>query len=223
MERMSDSIDPEVLSTLVENHRRFLKFLEARVGSHEVAEELLQAAFVKGLERGGDLHDGESAVAWFYRLLRNALVDHWRHRDVERRALEREAAEAASRVMPPAELEAALCECVHGLIPTLKGEYSEILRRVEMEGRSVGDAAGDLGITAGNAAVRLHRARPPSGCGSRPRAVRVPNMGAWSATAVSPRIPGACGVCNGPSARPSAGARRTDDANDRGEEATGYG
>lgn len=159
MERMSETIDPEVLGTFVENHRRFLKFLEGRVGSREVAEELLQAAFVKGLERGGDLHDGESAVAWFYRLLRNVLVDHWRHRDAERRALEREAAEAASRIIPPPELEAALCECVPGLIPMLKDEYAEILRRVEMDGRSVGDAAADLGITPGNAAVRLHRAR----------------------------------------------------------------
>jgi RNA polymerase sigma factor (sigma-70 family) len=159
MERMSEIIDPEVLSTLVENHRRFLRFLEVRVGSREVAEELLQAAFVKGLERGGELHDGESAVAWFYRLLRNALVDHWRHRDAERRALEREATEAADQVIPPPELEAALCECVNGLIPTLKDEYAEILRRVEMEGRTVVEAAADLGITPGNAAVRLHRAR----------------------------------------------------------------
>jgi RNA polymerase sigma-70 factor (ECF subfamily) len=159
MKRMRETIDPDVLGTLVEHHRRFLRFLEARVGSREVAEDLLQAAFVKGLERGGDLHDGENVVAWFYRLLRNALVDHWRHRDVERRGLEREATEAANEVTPPPELEAALCECVHGLIPTLKEEYVEILRRVEIDGRSVGDAAADLGITPGNAAVRLHRAR----------------------------------------------------------------
>jgi len=223
MERMSETIDPEVLSTLVENHRHFLKFLEARVGSREVAEELLQAAFMKGQERGGDLHDGESAVAWFYRLLRNALVDHWRHRDVERRALEREAAEAASGVMPPAELEAALCECVDGLIPTLKDEYSEILRRVEMEGRSVGDAAADLGITAGNAAVRLHRARHALWLRLETTCGTCTEHGCLECYCGKPKDSGACRVCNGPSARPSAGVRRTDDANDRGEEATGYG
>lgn len=48
---------------------------------------------------------------------------------------------------------------MNGLIPTLKNEYAEILRRVEMEGRTVVEAAADLGITPGNAAVRLHRAR----------------------------------------------------------------
>lgn len=153
------TIDPETLDTLVGHHRRFLDFLERRVGSRVVAEELLQAAFVKGLERGGGIRDGESAVAWFYRLLRNALVDHWRRRSAERRALERQAAETASEAVSPPELEQAVCQCVYGLIPTLKDEYREILARVEMDGRSVGEVAAELGLTANNATVRLHRAR----------------------------------------------------------------
>ena len=220
---MSETIDSNVLSTLVEHHRRFLKFLESRVGSREVAEDLLQAAFVKGLERGGDLHDGENAVAWFYRLLRNALVDHWRHGDVERRALEREATDAANHVIPLPELEAALCECVHGLIPTLKDEYVGILRRVEMDGRSVGDTAAELGITPGNAAVRLHRARHALRLGLQTTCGTCTEHGYWIASAASPRILGACASCNDRDVRPSAGVTRTDDANDRGEEATGYG
>jgi RNA polymerase sigma-70 factor (ECF subfamily) len=154
-----ETIDPDTLDTLVGHHRRFLDFLERRVGSRAVAEELLQAAFVKGLERGGDIRDGESAIAWFYRLLRNALVDHWRRRGAERRALERQAAEAAQEAVSPPELEQAVCQCVYGLIPTLKDEYREILARVEMAGRSVGEVAAELGLTANNATVRLHRAR----------------------------------------------------------------
>ncbi len=156
---MREPIDPETLDTLVGHHRRFLDFLERRVGSRVVAEELLQAAFVKGLERGGDIREGESAVAWFYRLLRNALVDHWRRRGAERRALERQAVETAHDEVSPPELEQAICQCVYGLIPTLKNEYREILARVEMDGRSVSEVATELGLTANNATVRLHRAR----------------------------------------------------------------
>lgn len=48
---------------------------------------------------------------------------------------------------------------MYGLIPTLKDEYREILARVEMAGRSVGEVAAELGLTANNATVRLHRAR----------------------------------------------------------------
>ena len=55
--------DPEVVRALVENHARFLAFLERRVGSREDAEAILQSAFVRGLERGAALRDQESATA----------------------------------------------------------------------------------------------------------------------------------------------------------------
>ena len=123
---MTEALTPEVVDVLVERHRRFLQFLEPRVGSRAVAEELLQAAFVKAVERGNELRDGESAVAWFYKLLRNALVDFYRHRDAKRRAMERHASETQVTTERDPALDAAICECVHGLIPTLKAEYAEI-------------------------------------------------------------------------------------------------
>jgi RNA polymerase sigma factor (sigma-70 family) len=147
-----------VVRTLVENHRDFLAFLERRVGSRAVAEELLQAAFVKTLEKGDALRDGESAVAWFYRLLRNALVDHYRKQAAEGRALEREAREA-TEAGPDPELKSAVCACVSSLLPTLKPEYAELLRQVDLEERSVPEVAAEAGITPNNAGVRLHRAR----------------------------------------------------------------
>lgn len=156
---MAEALSAQVVDVLVERHRRFLRFLEPRVGSRAAAEELLQAAFVRALERGGDLRDAESAVAWFYRLLRNALIDFYRRRDAERRALDRHATETPTIVEADPELQTAVCECVDALIPTLKHEYTDLLRAVEIEGRSVADAARDLGITPGNAAVRLHRGR----------------------------------------------------------------
>ena len=75
------------LAVLVEHRARFLAFLEKRVGGRDTAEEILQQAYVRGMDRGGGLRAGESVVAWFYRLLRNVLADHWRRRDAERRAI----------------------------------------------------------------------------------------------------------------------------------------
>ena len=51
----------KLLAQLVDQRRRFLKFLEPRVGSRVDAEELLQVAFLKSLERGGETREGESA------------------------------------------------------------------------------------------------------------------------------------------------------------------
>ena len=148
----------DVLATLLERHRHFLAFLEKRVGDREVAEDILQAAFVRGFERAGTLRDGESAVAWFFRLLRNAVVDHYRRAASPVRAtqdLDPEHEPAA----PDPETTAEICRCILGLAETLKPEYAAALRRVEVDGLSVRDFAEEAGITANNAAVRLFRAR----------------------------------------------------------------
>ena len=50
---MSLSMSPGVVRVLVANHARFLAFLERRVGRRDVAEEILQEAFVRGITRGG--------------------------------------------------------------------------------------------------------------------------------------------------------------------------
>jgi RNA polymerase sigma-70 factor (ECF subfamily) len=150
---------PEVVDVLVENHRRFLAFLERRVGSREVAEDILQEAFVRGLERADSVRDGESIIPWFYRLLRNAIIDHYRRRGAEERAH----AQAAGREDPFApgpddDLRDAVCSCVATLIDTLKPEYATAIRRVDLEGRTVREFAREAGVTPNNAAVRLHRA-----------------------------------------------------------------
>ena len=147
------------LPILVENHRRFLAFLERRVGSRETAEDLLQDAFVRALERASTIRDDESVVAWFYRVLRNALVDHYRRGASETRALAAVARDADQEEPAAADgLEAVICRCVVDLLGTLKPEYRTAIRRVDLEGVSVADYARESGITANNASVRLHRA-----------------------------------------------------------------
>lgn len=153
------SNSPAVVEVLVRNHRRFLQFLEKRVGSHAIAEEILQAAFLKGAEKAATIREGESSVAWFYRLLRNAVVDHFRQRGAEERALDRHATEAAIAEPADPALQDVICSCVTDVVATLKPEYEKMLRRVDLEGATVQRAAEDLGITANNAGVRLHRAR----------------------------------------------------------------
>ena len=151
---------PEVVKTLVANHRRFLAFLERRVGSREVAEDLLQEAFVRGLAAAPQLREEDSAVAWFYRMLRNALVDHWRRRASEQRAVDR-AATLADESVPAvdAELMDTVCACVGELVETLKPEYADAVRRVDLGNASVKTFAESAGITANNASVRLYRGR----------------------------------------------------------------
>lgn len=151
--------ESEVLATLVENHRAFLAFLERRLGDRALAEDILQSSFAKGMERAAELRDGEAAVAWFYRLLRNAVVDFRRRRASAARGLEAFAEELSTHESPGEELRGAICQCVHRLAGTLKPEYADVLQRVDVDGLAVKDFAAERGISSSNAAVRAFRAR----------------------------------------------------------------
>jgi RNA polymerase sigma-70 factor (ECF subfamily) len=59
----------------------------------------------------------------------------------------------------PADLKEAVCACVRVLSETLKPEYGEALRRIDVDGISVKEYAAEIGIEPNNAGVRVHRAR----------------------------------------------------------------
>jgi RNA polymerase sigma factor (sigma-70 family) len=148
---------PEIISVLVGNHREFLAYVERRIGNRALAEEILQEAFVKSLDKADQIRD--SAIGWFYRLLRNAVIDHQRRHTTAARRLEAFAAELETATEPSGDLRDAVCQCVARLAGTLKPEYATVLRRVEIDGVSVKDFAAEAGISSSNAGVRIFRAR----------------------------------------------------------------
>jgi RNA polymerase sigma factor (sigma-70 family) len=154
---LSETPSADVIATLVANHREFLRFVRRRVGDRDVAEEILQSAFVKNLENFDSIRD--TAIGWFYRVLRNAIIDHRRRESAAERRLESYVIEAAADVPHDDELHDVVCECVSELASTLKPEYADALRRVEIEGVSVKDYAEQIGISSSNAGVRVFRAR----------------------------------------------------------------
>jgi len=147
----------EVVAALVANHREFLAFVERRVGSRDAAEEILQAALVKNLDKLDTIRD--TAIGWFYTVLRNAITDHHRRTAVADKRLASYATEPESTGARDEELHAVICKCVGELATTLKPEYADALRQIEIEGVSVKDYADQVGISSNNAGVRVFRAR----------------------------------------------------------------
>ncbi|MRG92221.1 sigma-70 family RNA polymerase sigma factor [Polyangium spumosum] len=152
-------VEGDVARVLTENHQEFLAFLERRLGDRALSEDILQEAFARGLDRLDTLRQDESAVAWFYRILRNAIVDHRRRRGAAERALESFATEIEGHAEPEQEVRGAICQCVTRLAKTLKPEYRDALERIEVAGVAVKDFAAEQGISPSNAAVRVFRAR----------------------------------------------------------------
>ena len=143
---------------MADNHRAFLRYLERHLGNRDVAEDILQDAFVRTLDRIHAVPE-EALVPWFYRVLRNALIDRVRRRGTEERALAAFAQELATADTAPPELADEICACVERLARSLKPAYAAALQAVDIEGTPVKTFAAAAGLTASHAGVRLFRAR----------------------------------------------------------------
>lgn len=155
---MKESVPPDTVQRLVENHREFLGYLESKLGNRALAEDILQEAFVRGLGKADSIREGDSAIGWFYRVLRNAVIDHARRKATANRRLEAFAQELELAEQEPDTMN-QVCQCVNSLAGTLKPEYADALQRIEVEGMPVKEYAQLIGISASNAGVRIFRAR----------------------------------------------------------------
>lgn len=147
----------ETMADLAEMHDRFLRFLRGRVGDPATAEDILQTAYVKAIQHGGELREAESSVAWFYRILRNAITDYYRHNAARSKAMDQSLAGWKEDHEP--ELQAETCACIQEVIRDLKPEYRAAIEHVDLAGESVESFAKSRSTTPNNASVRLHRAR----------------------------------------------------------------
>jgi RNA polymerase sigma-70 factor (ECF subfamily) len=150
--------DPVVKAALTEHRRDFLRFLTRHLGTVDAAEEVLQQFYSRAVSKAFHLRRRESILAWLYRLLSTVLADHVRREAIRRR---QEAAYARQQalVQEGSELESTVCTCLYKLLPTLKPEYADILRRVDLLGEPRQKVAAALGLSVNNVTVRLHRAR----------------------------------------------------------------
>jgi RNA polymerase sigma factor (sigma-70 family) len=142
---------------LLKNLQTFVAFARKRVGDPHLAEDVVQDSLVKALASTKRPTQEQDTIAWFYRILRHSIIDLYRRRAVNKTALERLERELDS---PPDREEARVaCRCIETLIPTLKPEYAELVRRLDLGGETPEQVGGALGLSANNLRVRHHRAR----------------------------------------------------------------
>ena len=147
----------QLRKVLAENLAAFRGFAQRRLGDPELAADVVQDALLKALRAGEELRDTENLVAWFYRVLRNAITDLHRKKATQAKALERFAIELENS--PDAQLHNVICGCIKRVLPTLKPEYAEVVQRIDFDEQSTAEVAASLDLTPGNLKVRLHRAR----------------------------------------------------------------
>jgi RNA polymerase sigma-70 factor (ECF subfamily) len=146
-------------AALAARHEEFVGFVERRVRDRALAEDLVQAAFANAIVRADAVRDEDAVAAWFYRALRNAIVDRHRRRAVEDRAMTAFSAEIDDRLEAVETRAPSVCRCVLRVARGLKPEYAAALQGIEVDGAAVKSFAAEHGISSSNAAVRIFRAR----------------------------------------------------------------
>ena len=153
----ADPPEPRELERgLLESRDRFLGYVRKRVDDPELAEDILQDSLLRAIQAAPNLRQKDRLVPWFYSVLHNAIVDAYRRRG----AAPREVIPLDGVDLPAdSEDEALLCACFEPLVTTLKPEYAELIRALELGGETPEAAAERLGLTPVNLRVRRHRAR----------------------------------------------------------------
>lgn len=160
---MSEGKTSAVIQRLLENESAFRQFVRRRVGEEALVDDIIQQSLAQAVAHAHTVHNQESVLAWFYRILRYAVADYYRAQGAEVRRLQaflEESTISDSLQEPPLdEVRTTACECIHRLLPSLRGNYAELIKRLDLDGESPEQVAKELEISRNNLTVRLHRAR----------------------------------------------------------------
>jgi RNA polymerase sigma factor (sigma-70 family) len=150
--------DVDAFADLARRHGQAIHGYLSRRSSRAVADDLLGEVWVRSF-RARRTYDRSwvSARPWLYGIARNVLREHWRKERVGWGLLDAPQSpwDAVDDRLDARAQRTALLEAVK----ELKIADREILLLVAWEGLSPSEAAVALGITAGTARWRLHRAR----------------------------------------------------------------
>lgn len=152
--------DAATIQRLIECRSEFLRFFRQRLSRPEDADDAFQEFCLKVVRVRQAREDSGKIDAWLRRVLRNTLTDYYRRRATRQRLDAAYGVEAlVSIAQSDADQDENPCHCVRDLVPTLRSDYAEVVRRADLEEEPRQRIADDLGLTLNNLGVRLHRAR----------------------------------------------------------------
>ena len=140
---------------------RLRRFIIARVGNQEDAEDILQDVFLKVHRGVGGLRHRDRIESWIYQIARNAIIDHYRLRG-HRAETPLQGFDLPMAKEEPDEGEGALTElsrCIKPMIDALPERYREAIVLIEYEGLTQKRVAERLGLSLSGAKSRVQRAR----------------------------------------------------------------
>jgi RNA polymerase sigma-70 factor (ECF subfamily) len=143
-----------------ELRRGVYDFVARRVGDPDTADDLTQEILLKAHRANVEPGSVADVAAWLYRIARNTLVDHYRHR-----ARHPQPGELPVELIDP-ELDGSadaarthLAACLRGMVDGLDDIYRDALNLTDLGDLSQAEAARRAGISASTMKSRVQRAR----------------------------------------------------------------
>jgi len=136
---------------------RVYRFIYARVGNKEDAEDLTSAVFLKAA-RNLDIDRSENSIAaWLFTVVRTVIADYWRayYRTGVSVSLDNE--DRLPLIDDAVQTKGGLDKTVDDILATLPARYRQVLELRFLRGYSIEDIARELDTTPGNVKVMQHR------------------------------------------------------------------
>jgi RNA polymerase sigma-70 factor (ECF subfamily) len=132
-------------------------------GDPVLAEDLVQEAFARAMTSGATYDGRSSFVTWLRGIALNVVRMHWRRARTSDRVqgdLHRlQSVTPGASTPDQAHVQDRRMQVVYEILETMPGNLREAFVLRELEGLPTAEAAEQLGISAGNVAVRATRAR----------------------------------------------------------------
>jgi RNA polymerase sigma-70 factor, ECF subfamily len=151
---------PDAEAIWRELHEGLLGFVERRVRSRQIAEDILQEVMLRIHRQADGIERAEAVGAWVHAIARNAITDHYRSAQVRREVATGHEIDPERAVEPEAaDARGELAACVAPLLARLPPSYREALTLTELDGLTQVEAAQRLEISVSGAKARVQRGR----------------------------------------------------------------
>ncbi len=161
----ASSLEPSLASDPTELEQVYDKYLDpiyrflyARVGNREDAEDLSSQVFLKASRQLDPGRAERSMASWLFTVARTVLADHWRQQYSHgpMSVLDESVIDRAE--VPDMSDDAGKVHRVNEILALLPARYREVLELRFLHGYTIAETARALGITLGNVKVIQHRA-----------------------------------------------------------------
>ncbi|MEU1181886.1 sigma-70 family RNA polymerase sigma factor [Streptomyces sp. NPDC005820] len=150
--------DEALIQALYEEHgRALLAYAQRLTGDHAAAEDVVQETLIRAWKHPDALVNGKGSVrGWLLTVARNIITDRYR----ARAARPTEVAESPTTTAVEQDHADAVVDSmlVMEALDKLSPGHRDVLKEIYFQGRSVTEAAENLGIPAGTVKSRSHHA-----------------------------------------------------------------